>query len=72
LQNYPNPFNPETWIPFQLAEEADVSISTYDVGGKLIHLIRLGEMPAGVYVDKDHAVYWDGRNATAERLISTD
>ena len=21
LQNYPNPFNPETWIPYQIAED---------------------------------------------------
>ena len=24
LQNYPNPFNPETWFPYDLAEEAEV------------------------------------------------
>ena len=26
LANYPNPFNPETWIPYQLAEPADVTL----------------------------------------------
>jgi len=26
LQNYPNPFNPETWIPYQLAEDTYVRI----------------------------------------------
>jgi hypothetical protein len=70
LQNYPNPFNPETWIPFQLAETADVSISIYDIGGKLIRLLHLGEIPAGVYVAKDRAAYWDGRNATGEKVSS--
>ena len=25
LANYPNPFNPETWIPFQLAENSTVT-----------------------------------------------
>ena len=25
LPNYPNPFNPETWIPYDLAEAANVS-----------------------------------------------
>ena len=27
LANYPNPFNPETWIPYQLSEPADVTLS---------------------------------------------
>ena len=30
LQNYPNPFNPETWIPFQLGRDADVSVGIYN------------------------------------------
>ena len=33
LRNYPNPFNPETWIPYRLAEDADVSLTIYDVSG---------------------------------------
>lgn len=39
-QNYPNPFNPETWIPFQLAEDTDVSINIYSVNGKLVKTLR--------------------------------
>ena len=31
LPNYPNPFNPETWIPYQLADAADVSMRIYDL-----------------------------------------
>lgn len=30
MQNYPNPFNPDTWIPFQLAEKADVLIDDFE------------------------------------------
>ena len=30
LPNYPNPFNPETWIPYQLAQGAEVEIAIYD------------------------------------------
>lgn len=31
--NYPNPFNPETWIPYQLAAAANVTLTIYDVNG---------------------------------------
>ena len=36
LLSYPNPFNLETWIPYQLAADADVVISIYDIGGALV------------------------------------
>ena len=70
LQNYPNPFNPETWIPFYLAAPANVVISIYDVGGQLIRKIRLGKMSAGIYISRDKAVYWDGRNHVGEKISS--
>ena len=35
-QNYPNPFNPDTWIPYQLSEASDVSISIYNAAGRLV------------------------------------
>ena len=31
--NYPNPFNPETWIPYQLAAPAAVTLTIYDMNG---------------------------------------
>ncbi len=36
LPNYPNPFNPETWIPYQLAHAAEVTLSIYDTEGMLV------------------------------------
>ena len=32
-QNYPNPFNPETWIPYRLSEDGDVTPVIYDMLG---------------------------------------
>ena len=68
--NYPNPFNPETWIPYQLSAPAGVSVSIYDVQGRLIRTLTLGHQPAGVYQSKERAAYWDGRNALGERVAS--
>ena len=42
LQNYPNPFNPETWIPFQLNQDAEVSVSIYNVSGRLVRTFPIG------------------------------
>ncbi len=69
-QNYPNPFNPETWIPYDLAVEADVSITIYDSRGQRIRSLELGSQPAGSYVTKDRATYWDGRSDTGELVSS--
>ena len=70
LQNYPNPFNPETWIPYQLAEDSSVSVSIYDTTGQLIRTLSLGFQPAGFYNSRERAAYWDGRNALGERVAS--
>ena len=70
LPNYPNPFNPETWIPYQLADPAEVSISIYSVDGRLVRTLALGELPAGVYQDKSRAAYWDGTNNVGEPVAS--
>jgi hypothetical protein len=70
LQNYPNPFNPETWIPFHLAQDADVSVRIYDASGKLIRSLFLGHREAGFYVAKGKAVYWDGKSDAREEVAS--
>ena len=70
LPNYPNPFNPETWIPYQLAEAADVVLTIYAVDGAVVRTLALGHQPVGIYQDKSRAAYWDGRNAQGEPVAS--
>ena len=70
LQNYPNPFNPETWIPYQLASDAEVSIIIYNPSGERIRTIPIGDQAAGSYLTKGRAAYWDGRNRRGELVSS--
>ena len=68
LANYPNPFNPETWIPYRLAEDADVKLTIYDVAGAVVRRFDLGYQLAGFYTDRGKAVYWNGRNGLGEQV----
>ena len=68
--NYPNPFNPETWIPYQLATAADVTVTIYDLRGVAVRRLVLGHQPAGVYQSRSRAAYWDGRNSFGEPVAS--
>jgi hypothetical protein len=70
IANYPNPFNPETWIPYQLAESANVQIHVFSIDSKLVRTLLLGHQPAGIYVSKSRAAYWDGRNVMGEPVAS--
>ena len=66
LPNYPNPFNPETRIPFQLSQEAEVSLQIYDSQGRLVRKLELGGQASGYYATAAEAIYWDGRNVSGE------
>ena len=70
LANYPNPFNPETWIPYQLAKDADVTLHIYAVDGTLVRTLTLGHQPAGMYQTRSRAAYWNGKNAFGEPVAS--
>ena len=70
LQNYPNPFNPETWIPFQLSQDAEVRLTIYDVTGKTVRKMELGHLTAGSYSQTERAIYWDGKTERGEDVSS--
>ncbi len=70
LANYPNPFNPDTWIPYQLAESAEVTLTIYDGDGQLLRRLAVGHQAAGMYQSRSRAAYWDGRNQLGEFVAS--
>ena len=70
LPNYPNPFNPETWLPYQLAAPADVTLHIHSMSGVLVRTLALGHRPAGVYHSKNRAASWDGRNEYGETVAT--
>ena len=70
LPNYPNPFNPETWIPYDLAEEADVRITIYNLKGETVKQLKVGFQAAGTYRTRSQAAYWDGCNSVGEPVAS--
>jgi hypothetical protein len=53
--NYPNPFNPSTTISFELRQADRVTLSVYDMQGRLAARVAEGSMQAGA-----HTVTFDG------------
>ena len=68
LQNFPNPFNPETWMPYQLANPATVTLTIYDMRGQAVRTLEVGHQLAGVHHSREQAAYWDGRNQQGETV----
>jgi len=62
LQNFPNPFNPETWMPYALAAESPVTVDIYDAKGQLVRQLKLGVQTPGVYLSRENAAYWNGKD----------
>jgi arylsulfatase A-like enzyme len=70
LPNYPNPFNPETWIPYDLAKDANVHLHIYSAKGESVQQLSLGFQTAGTYRTRARAAYWNGRNDAGEPVAS--
>ena len=56
-QNYPNPFNPSTTISFDVYEASRVSLSVFDLNGRLVKNLMSGNLGAGTY-----NINWNGKN----------
>ncbi|NND72247.1 MAG: T9SS type A sorting domain-containing protein [Rhodothermales bacterium] len=66
FDNYPNPFNPTTTIGFDLPLDKQISVSVYDISGRLVKTLVNNELfPKGV-----HEVTWDGRSASGASVAS--
>jgi hypothetical protein len=70
MPNFPNPFNPETWIPYDLSEPGEVTLTIYNVRGVVVRELKLGHKPAGIYQSRSRAIHWDGRNMFGEKVAT--
>ncbi len=60
---YPNPFNPETQIRFELNATTNVSLSVYDLTGRLVNVLVHSTLPAGA-----HDYSWGGSDVRGKQL----
>jgi hypothetical protein len=63
---YPNPFNPVTKIAYSVKEAGPVTISVYNVAGKVVRTLLDEEFKAGA----EGFVVWNGANDGGERCAS--
>ena len=65
-QNFPSPVSGTTTINFTLAETGPVSLSVYDLSGRLVDTVVDGELEAG-----PHACVWDASGRSAGVYLYT-
>ena len=59
-----------TWIPYELATPAEVTVAIHSAIGQLVRTLRMGHQPTGTYLAQPRAAYWDGRNTEGEPVAS--
>jgi hypothetical protein len=62
----PNPFNPMTTISYDLPEATSVRLAVYDLSGRLVRTLRMGETESA----GNHSITWNGLD-DASRSVAT-
>lgn len=57
---HPNPFNPKTQINYTLSIQTDVNISVYDIKGKRVDELSMGQQRTG-----KHSVTWNAKHLSS-------
>jgi len=63
--NYPNPFNPYTTIVFDIPKETNITLTIYDVMGRVVKELINENIQAGT-----HRVLWNGTNDNGQPIPS--
>jgi hypothetical protein len=64
-QNVPNPFNPQTRISFELPSRVSVTLTVFDVDGRLVKTLVNGTKGPGTFT-----ATWQGKNDNGEPVAS--
>ena len=64
-QNFPNPFNPTTNIQYQINEPMEISISVYDLEGRIVAEFRKSHVDVGEY-----SWTWNGRDLSGTQVTA--
>lgn len=62
---HPNPFNPRTLIRYSLNNDTEVTLSIYDIRGRLVSILHESYQVEGSY-----QVYWNGENSIGQKMPS--
>jgi len=64
-QNYPNPFNPNTTIEFSITEQADLTLTVYNILGKEVKSLIKEKLSPGNYT-----INWEAKGSDGKLLSS--
>ena len=64
-QNYPNPFNPETTISFSVPNISEISLTIYDINGRVVDVLA-----SGIYSPGIHSFIWNGMSLNGDIVPS--